>query len=67
LARPGVFAAFGAAVAGRRLHVAAKRWICATDPGYFDRLSPGSVRSLVWSVAQQCRGDQVRCRILARR
>jgi predicted HD phosphohydrolase len=49
------------------LHVAAKRWICATDPGYFDRLSPGSVRSLVWSVAQQCRGDQVRCRILARR
>ena len=29
-----------------RLHVAAKRYLCATDPGYFDRLSPASVRSL---------------------
>jgi gamma-butyrobetaine dioxygenase len=38
---------FGAAVAEPvRLHVAAKRYLCATDPGYFARLSPGSVRSL---------------------
>ena len=29
-----------------RLHVAAKRWLCAVEPGYFDRLSPDSVRSL---------------------
>jgi phosphonate degradation associated HDIG domain protein len=29
-----------------RLHVAAKRYLCATDPGYFGRLSPASVRSL---------------------
>ncbi|MGE0153264.1 MAG: phosphonate degradation HD-domain oxygenase [Reyranellaceae bacterium] len=29
-----------------RLHVAAKRYLCATDPSYFDRLSEASVRSL---------------------
>ena len=29
-----------------RLHVAAKRYLCATDPAYFDRLSSASVRSL---------------------
>ena len=29
-----------------RLHVAAKRYLCATRPGYFDMLSPASVRSL---------------------
>lgn len=29
-----------------RLHVAAKRYLCATKAGYFDRLSPASVRSL---------------------
>jgi gamma-butyrobetaine dioxygenase len=29
-----------------RLHVAAKRYLCAVDPGYFARLSPVSVRSL---------------------
>jgi predicted HD phosphohydrolase len=39
--------AFGPAVAEpARLHVPAKRYLCATDPGYFARLSPGSVRSL---------------------
>jgi phosphonate degradation associated HDIG domain protein len=27
-------------------HVAAKRYLCATDPGYFDRLSPASVHTL---------------------
>jgi phosphonate degradation associated HDIG domain protein len=29
-----------------RHHVAAKRYLCATDPGYFDRLSPVSVHTL---------------------
>jgi [1-hydroxy-2-(trimethylamino)ethyl]phosphonate dioxygenase len=29
-----------------RLHVAAKRYLCATDPGYFGRLSAASVNSL---------------------
>lgn len=29
-----------------RLHVAAKRWLCAVEPDYFDRLSPASVHSL---------------------
>ncbi len=28
------------------MHVDAKRWLCATDPAYFDSLSPASVRSL---------------------
>jgi len=29
-----------------RLHVAAKRYLCATDPGYYDRLSGPSQHSL---------------------
>jgi len=29
-----------------RLHVAAKRYLCAIDPAYFDTLSPASVTSL---------------------
>jgi gamma-butyrobetaine dioxygenase len=29
-----------------RLHVAAKRYLCATEPGYFARLSPASVYTL---------------------
>lgn len=29
-----------------RLHVAAKRYLCATDPTYFGRLSPASVHTL---------------------
>ena len=38
---------FGPAVAEPvRLHVAAKRYLCATDPDYLGRLSPASVRSL---------------------
>lgn len=28
------------------LHVAAKRYLCATEPDYFQKLSPGSVRTL---------------------
>jgi phosphonate degradation associated HDIG domain protein len=38
---------FGRAVAEPvRLHVGAKRWLCATDLGYFATLSAESVRSL---------------------
>jgi gamma-butyrobetaine dioxygenase len=38
---------FGAAVTEPvRLHVAAKRYLCASDPGYFERLSAESVRTL---------------------
>ena len=29
-----------------RLHVAAKRYLCATDPDYYARLSPASVHTL---------------------
>ncbi|WP_051944562.1 phosphonate degradation HD-domain oxygenase [Streptacidiphilus rugosus] len=29
-----------------RLHVAAKRYLCAVEPDYFDRLSPASVHTL---------------------
>jgi phosphonate degradation associated HDIG domain protein len=29
-----------------RLHVAAKRFLCATDPSYFDKLSEASVKTL---------------------
>jgi phosphonate degradation associated HDIG domain protein len=29
-----------------RLHVAAKRYLCATDPSYFGKLSPASVQTL---------------------
>jgi phosphonate degradation associated HDIG domain protein len=29
-----------------RLHVAAKRYLCAIEPGYFEALSPASVQSL---------------------
>jgi phosphonate degradation associated HDIG domain protein len=39
--------AFGDAVAEPvRLHVPAKRYLCAVESGYFDILSPASVRSL---------------------
>jgi [1-hydroxy-2-(trimethylamino)ethyl]phosphonate dioxygenase len=38
---------FGPAVSEPvRLHVAAKRFLCATEPGYFERLSEASVLSL---------------------
>ena len=38
---------FGAAVTEPvRLHVAAKRYLCAAEPGYFGRLSTESVRTL---------------------
>ncbi|MCI0699823.1 MAG: HD domain-containing protein [Planctomycetia bacterium] len=39
--------AFGSVVTEPvRLHVSAKRYLCAARPGYFDMLSPASVRSL---------------------
>lgn len=39
--------AFGPAVTEPiRMHVDAKRYLCAVDPDYFDTLSPASVRSL---------------------
>ncbi|HJP80362.1 MAG TPA: HD domain-containing protein [Pseudonocardiaceae bacterium] len=31
-----------------RLHVKAKRYLCAVEPSYFDRLSPASVYTLSW-------------------
>ncbi|HVS76371.1 MAG TPA: HD domain-containing protein, partial [Steroidobacteraceae bacterium] len=38
---------FGAEVADPvRLHVRAKRYLCATDPAYFSQLSPASVLTL---------------------
>lgn len=38
---------FGCAVAEPvRLHVRAKRYLCAVDPGYFSQLSPASVLTL---------------------
>ncbi|MGA8707027.1 MAG: HD domain-containing protein [Steroidobacteraceae bacterium] len=38
---------FGPAVSEPvRLHVPAKRYLCATDPTYFSKLSPASVRTL---------------------
>jgi len=33
-------------VACVRLHVAAKRYLCAIDPSYFDKLSPASIATL---------------------
>jgi phosphonate degradation associated HDIG domain protein len=36
----------GEVVAPVRLHVAAKRWLCAVDPAYYEILSPASRRSL---------------------
>lgn len=36
----------GAVIEPGGLHVAAKRYLCAVDPGYFSTLSPVSVRSL---------------------
>jgi gamma-butyrobetaine dioxygenase len=42
-----LLARFGPAVAEPvRLHVAAKRYLCAVDPAYFALLSPASVQSL---------------------
>ncbi|MBI3762139.1 MAG: HD domain-containing protein, partial [Chloroflexi bacterium] len=35
-----------AVVEPTRLHVAAKRYLCAVDPKYFDALSPASIQSL---------------------
>ena len=34
------------------LHVSAKRYLCATDPDYFSRLSPASVQALGFKVGR---------------
>ena len=42
-----LFAHFGPGIAEPvRLHVAAKRYLCAVEPAYLDELSPASVHSL---------------------
>jgi phosphonate degradation associated HDIG domain protein len=47
--------AFGAAVVEPvRLHVAAKRYLCATEPGYLARLSRDSVESLALQGGPMC-------------
>jgi predicted HD phosphohydrolase len=47
IAMPLLRGAFGAEVREPiRLHVDAKRYLCATRPDYFSQLSPDSVRSL---------------------
>ena len=47
IALPLLRGAFGVEVREPiRLHVDAKRYLCATRPGYFSQLSPDSVRSL---------------------
>ena len=55
---------FGAAVTEPvRLHVAAKRYLCATEPGYFALLSAESVRTLALQggpmTAEQAAGFEV--------
>jgi gamma-butyrobetaine dioxygenase len=42
-----------------RLHVAAKRYLCAAEPGYLERLSPASVQSLAVQGGPMS-GDEVR-------
>ena len=43
-----LYARFGDDVAEPvRLHVAAKRYLCTTDPGYKDKLSPTSHKSFI--------------------
>jgi gamma-butyrobetaine dioxygenase len=41
-----------------RLHVAAKRYLCATEPGYFERLSPASVYTLGIQGGAMSEGEQ---------
>ena len=40
-----------------RFHVAAKRYLCATDPDYFDTLSDASVHSLTLQGGAMCAGE----------
>lgn len=42
-----------------RLHVAAKRYLCATRPGYFENLSPASVHSLGLQGGSMCEAEIV--------
>src|ERR1700760_4497909 len=40
-----------------RLHVAAKRYLCAAEPDYFAKLSPDSVRSLALQGGPMCEAE----------
>jgi phosphonate degradation associated HDIG domain protein len=52
---------FGAAVSEPvRLHVPAKRYLCATDPGYLGRLSPASVVTLELQGGPMSSGEIIR-------
>lgn len=42
-----------------RLHVAAKRYLCALDPTYFARLSPDSVESLALQGGAMCEQEVI--------
>jgi phosphonate degradation associated HDIG domain protein len=56
---------FGPRVAGPiALHVAAKRYLCAVEPQYFDILSPASVASLRMQGGPMSSGDVARFRRL---
>lgn len=53
-----------------RLHVAAKRYLCATEADYFDKLSPDSVLSLSLQggpMSPEKSKPSKRCRIMPRR
>lgn len=47
-----------------RLHVAAKRYLCGTEPDYFSRLAPDSVRSLALQGGPMSRGEAAAFRAL---
>jgi len=47
-----------------RLHVAAKRYLCGSDPGYFALLSPDSVRSLALQGGPMDEAEQASFRAL---
>ncbi len=47
-----------------RLHVAAKRYLCATEPDYFAKLSPDSVRSLALQGGPMSQGEVAAFRAL---
>jgi predicted HD phosphohydrolase len=61
LGRAYLAALFGPAVTEPvRLHVAAKLYLCATEPDYYGKLSPDSVRSLALQAAR-CRPRKSWC------
>jgi [1-hydroxy-2-(trimethylamino)ethyl]phosphonate dioxygenase len=65
LGRAYLAALFGPAVTEPvRLHVAAKRYLCATEPDYFAKLSPDSVRSLALQGGPMSAGEVAAFRAL---